>query len=66
MTVAEGHTAQAESTDVVGWRLEQLSTRGYGAFEAMVLAHHLEVDLHQAIDLAGRGCPPQLALRILL
>lgn len=66
MTVAEAQTAGDGSTDVIAWRCEQLGNRGYGAFEAMVLAHHLEVDLHQALDLAGRGCPPQLALRILL
>ena len=66
MTVAEAQTTQAGRNDVIAWRCEQLGNRGYGAFEAMVLAHHLEVDLHQAIDLAGRGCPPQLALRILL
>lgn len=66
MTVAEAQSVRAGSTDVIAWRCEQLGNTGYGAFEAMVLAHHLEVDLHQAIDLAGRGCPPQLALRILL
>ena len=66
MTIAEAQTTQAGSTDVIAWRWQQLGSRGYGAFEARVLAHHLEVDLHQAIDLAGRGCPPQLALRILL
>jgi hypothetical protein len=66
MTVAEAQTTKAGSNDVIAWRREQLGSRGYGEFEAMLLAHHVEVDLHQAIDLAGRGCPPELALRILL
>lgn len=66
MTVAQAHVPQAGSLDVVAWREEQLGGCGYGPFEAMVLAHRLEVDLHQAIELAGRGCPPDVALRILL
>ncbi len=53
-------------TQIIAWRREQLARSGYGAYEASLLAHHVEVDLHEAIDLAGRGCPPELALRILL
>jgi hypothetical protein len=53
-------------TQIVAWRREQLARNGYGAYEASLLALHIEVDLHEAIDLAGRGCPPELALRILL
>jgi hypothetical protein len=31
-----------------------------------VLAANVEVDLHDAVDLVRRGCPPELAARILL
>jgi hypothetical protein len=51
---------------IVAWRREQLGRSGYGVYEASLLAHHVEVDLHEAIDLAGRGCPPELAVQILL
>ena len=51
---------------IIDWRREQLARSGYGAYEATLLAYHVEVDLHLAIDLAGRGCPSELALRILL
>lgn len=51
---------------IIAWRREQLSRNGYGAYEASLLAHHVEVDLHAAIELTGRGCPPELAVRILL
>jgi hypothetical protein len=56
------------STDeqIIAWRREQLARSGYGANEASLLADHVEVDLHEALDLAGRGCPPELAIRILL
>jgi hypothetical protein len=53
-------------TQIIAWREQQLARSGYGAYEALLLAHHVEVDLHEAIDLAGRGCPPELAVRILL
>lgn len=66
MTVAEAQIPQTGSADVIAWREEQLGVCGYGAYEATLLAYHVEVDLHQAIDLAGRGCPPELALQILL
>jgi len=32
----------------------------------MILASHVEVDLHVATDLVARGCPSKTALRILL
>jgi hypothetical protein len=53
-------------TQIIAWREQQLARSGYAAYEALLLAHHVEVDLHEAIDLAGRGCPPELAVRILL
>ena len=33
--------------------------------DASLLAHHDDVDLHEAVDLVRRGCPPATALRIL-
>ena len=32
----------------------------------MILASHVEVDLHEATLLLERGCPPETALQIVL
>jgi hypothetical protein len=52
--------------EIRGWRFEQLQRAGYKRQEALILSRRPEVDLHQAIDLVRRGCPPELALEILL
>jgi hypothetical protein len=65
MTAAETETR--EETDVVAaWRAEQLELAGYGAAAAAELAHRHDVDLHIAIEMLADGCPPELALKILL
>jgi len=38
---------------------------GFAGDDAVVLAARTEVDLHEAIELVQRGCPPELAVRIL-
>ena len=56
-----------ESTEeIVDWRFEQLLRVGYESGQARVLSQRVEVDLHQAVDLVLTGCPPGLALKILL
>jgi hypothetical protein len=52
--------------ELMRWRLEQLERAGYDRPSAEMLAAELEVDLHEAVELARRGCPPETALRILL
>ncbi|MEP6812633.1 MAG: hypothetical protein ABI990_06575 [Actinomycetota bacterium] len=67
MTVAEFETlAEQEAAEVMEWRFSQLTRSGFPAENAIRLATRLDVDLHQAVDLVARGCPPSLALRILL
>jgi hypothetical protein len=67
MTVAELIAQdEGEQTAVLEWRFSQLMKSGYGTEDAIVLATHTDVDLHHASDLVARGCPPLLALRILL
>ena len=67
MTVAELISQdEGEQTAVLEWRFSQLAKSGYGIDDAVVLATHTDVDLHHAADLVARGCPPALALRILL
>ena len=56
----------AEYPRIIAWRLEQLTRIGYSELAAAALAASAEVDLHLAVDLVARGCPPSLAVRILL
>lgn len=53
-------------TLVVGWRAESLVRAGFAANAAVNLALSRHVDLHTAVGLVERGCPPETALRILL
>jgi hypothetical protein len=48
------------------WRAEELERAGYEPRAAGRLAVRHDVDLHSAIELLERGCPTDLALRILL
>jgi hypothetical protein len=55
-----------EVEEVVAWRREQLRRAGCRRFEAEILARQLRVDLHEAIGLLERGCPPRIAVEILI
>ena len=44
----------------------ELERAGYSRPEAARIAERHDVDLHLAIDLISLGCPPQVALDILL
>ena len=55
-----------EAERVLLWRLGALGRAGYGNEAAMWLALRSDVDLHLAVDLLARGCPPETAVRILL
>jgi hypothetical protein len=55
-----------EAAEVLAWRFDALCRSGFDLDAAAVLAANVEVDLHKAVELVGRGCPPELATRILL
>jgi len=55
-----------DAARVLEWRLVQLFRAGYDPADAGQLAAHRGVDLHAALRLLERGCPPKTALRILL
>lgn len=57
---------ELEAENVLRWRFEELVRVGYDPGEAMILASHLEVDLHAAADIVAQGCAPATAMRILL
>jgi hypothetical protein len=65
MTAAETEVRD-EYVLILSWRREVLERAGYAPDHAYVIAGRHDIDLHRAIDLVGRGCPPPLALRILL
>ncbi|MCZ7589708.1 MAG: hypothetical protein M5U27_12820 [Gaiella sp.] len=54
-----------EREAVTSWRVERLAAAGYNAEAALVLALDRDVDLHLAVSLLERGCPPDTALAIL-
>ena len=55
-----------EAEAILRWRFDELVRAGYDVGSALMLASHVEVDLHAATDIVRRGCPPDTALRILL
>src|SRR3954451_25157092 len=63
------HTSPAvpppPSGPVVEWRRRRLLAAGFAPDLAADLARGNDVDLHALLDLIDRGCPPQLAARIL-
>lgn len=58
-------TTEERAGDVVGWRREQLADSGFPLELATRLAKDGRYDLHALIELSERGCPPDLAARIL-
>lgn len=67
MTAAQVEESGTRKIDViVSWRFEELLRAGADAGSALILAGHTEVDLHAATGLLERGCPPTLALQIML
>ena len=57
---------ETETERVERWRMEELLRVGFDLESATLLASELEIDLHGATDMVERGCPPELAARILL
>jgi hypothetical protein len=50
---------------VVSWRRERLVESGFAPALAARVAKNSQYDLHALIELAERGCEPELAVRIL-
>jgi hypothetical protein len=51
--------------ELVEWRRSRLVAAGFAPDLAEVLAASTRTDLHALIELTERGCPPELAARIL-
>ena len=66
MTAAEATSEATEVERIEAWRAERLERAGYDPKAAAELASRHDVDLHRAVDLLRNGCPPELAVQILL
>ena len=67
MTAAQFElVGECEAEAILRWRFEELVRSGFEAGDALVLATHVEIDLHAATDLVHRGCPSGTALKILV
>jgi hypothetical protein len=67
MTAAQFETIdETEAEAILRWRFDVLVRSGYDIGSALLLASHVDVDLHGATKLARHGCPSETALRILL
>jgi len=51
--------------ELTSWRRERLIRAGFERELALRVASHRGFDLHALIEMVERGCPPQLAARIL-
>jgi hypothetical protein len=56
---------ETEVERVERWRAGLLVRAGYSYDDAAELASRFDVDIHYAISLLERGCPPELAVLIL-
>jgi hypothetical protein len=66
MRTSKRHTTQsAEAARVLAWRISRLRSAGCSAALACSLARDSRYDLHGLLGLIDRGCPPELAARIL-
>jgi hypothetical protein len=65
MNTAAHEIVETELERVERWRTAELMRVGFAGDDAVALAARTEVDLHEAIELVERGCPPELAVRIL-
>ena len=62
----EAAVAARSDDAVVRWRLMVLLRAGYAWDEAVELATETRVDLHFAAELVAKGCPSDIARRILV
>jgi hypothetical protein len=66
MPRVERQSIESAATDpVVLWRTSRLQEAGFSAHLADALARDCAYDLHAVLELVDRGCPAELAARIL-
>jgi len=65
MSVHHHAIQDAEAPAVIEWRTERLTEAGLPRQLARTVAADRGYDLHAVLELVDRGCPADLALRIL-
>ena len=66
MRTSEGQVEKSADPDrVLAWRIERLRDAGCSVHLAESLARDTRYDLHELLELIDRGCPAELAARIL-
>jgi len=65
-SLTEWEELSGEELKVRIWRFEQLVAHGFARADAVALADDTRVELAAVRSLVGRGCPPALAVRILV
>jgi hypothetical protein len=55
-----------EAAKILSWRFDRLVDAGYEPDTASFIAGRVEIDLHEAVGLVLKGCPPATAVRILV
>jgi hypothetical protein len=56
---------QQARLEIMSWRVELLRGAGFGEALADRVARDGRHDIHALLELVDRGCPPELAARIL-
>ena len=65
MRESASHQRGLLAAEVVAWRSGRLDAAGFTPGLARTLARDQGIDLHALIELTERGCPPEIAARIL-
>jgi hypothetical protein len=63
--LSEDREDPSSAEDSKNWRQLQLLRAGFAPAQAAALASERAIDLHALIELVERGCPTELAARIL-
>ena len=66
MATVEFEHHESEEERIIDWRAQALTRAGFEDGTALELALRSDVDLHLAVELVRRGCPPGTAARILI
>lgn len=61
----QGLDLSGDLDPVVAWRIGRLRDAGFSARLAVALARDARYDVHALLELTDRGCPAELAARIL-
>ena len=65
MGARHSYAPEGNKARILRWRAARLERAGFGASLALKVAGDPGADIHGLLELVDRGCPPQLAVRIL-